>query len=238
MNYVLKRYYGGNEYLEMCCMDWDYVLRTLPAYGQALSLTLKIAVVGIAVAIAIGVLCNVLWYSKISVFRRAAGVYVALFRNTPLMIQLFFMFYALPQLGIKMTPILTAMVGLSLLGGSFMAEAIRGGLNGVAKNQIESAKAIGLTQGQIMRYVMLPQAVSYSVPSIGANCIFLIKETSIFSVIAVVDLMNVTKTEIGMFYKTNEALLLLVLAYAVVLIVLSWGLTVLEKRVRYAEFGH
>ncbi len=219
-------------------MDWDYVLRTLPAYGQALSLTLKIAVVGIAVAIAIGVLCNVLWYSKISVFRRAAGVYVALFRNTPLMIQLFFMFYALPQLGIKMTPILTAMVGLSLLGGSFMAEAIRGGLNGVAKNQIESAKAIGLTQGQIMRYVMLPQAVSYSVPSIGANCIFLIKETSIFSVIAVVDLMNVTKTEIGMFYKTNEALLLLVLAYAVVLIVLSWGLTVLEKRVRYAEFGH
>lgn len=218
-------------------MDWTYIQQALPLYGSALLLTLRIAAIGIAAALVIGVMCNLVMYLRIPLLLPLVHGYVALFRNTPLMIQLFFIFYALPQIGIKISPEWTAMVGLSLLGGSFMAEALRGGIAAVSTRQIESARAIGLNETQVLRYVVLPQAISYSVPSLGANCIFLIKETSIFSVIAVVDLMNVTKTQIGMFYKTNEALFLLVLAYAIVLIPLSWLLTILEKRVRYAEFG-
>lgn len=219
-------------------MDWAYIQQALPLYGSALLLTLRIAAIGIAAALMIGVVCNLVVYLRIPLLRQWVHGYVALFRNTPLMIQLFFIFYALPQIGVKISPEWTAILGLSLLGGSFMAEALRGGIAAVSDRQIESARAIGLDETQVLRYVLLPQAISYSVPTLGANCIFLIKETSIFSVIAVVDLMNVTKTQIGMFYKTNEALLLLVLAYAVVLIPLSWLLTILEKRVRYAEFGH
>lgn len=219
-------------------MDWAYIQQALPLYGNALLLTLRIAVIGIAASLIIGVLCNLVVYLRIPLLRPLVQGYVALFRNTPLMIQLFFIFYALPQIGLKISPEWTAVAGLSLLGGSFMAEALRGGIAAVSDRQIESARAIGLNEAQVLRYVALPQAISYSIPTLGANCIFLIKETSIFSVIAVVDLMNVTKTQIGMFYKTNEALFLLVLAYAVVLIPLSYLLTVLEKKVRYAEFGH
>ncbi|MGO3859585.1 amino acid ABC transporter permease [Neisseriaceae bacterium CLB008] len=219
-------------------LDWAYIAQTLPLYQQALLLTFNIALVGIACALIIGAACSVIVHYKIKGLSPIVAAYVALFRNTPLLIQLFFMFYALPKIGLKLSPELIAVIGLALLGGSYMAEAFKGGIAAVAKSQQEAGLAIGLNRWQLMRYVVLPQALSYSVPAIGANCIFLLKETSLFSVIAVMDLMNVTRSQIGMFYQTNEALFMLVLAYAILLIPLSWLLSLLERKVRHAEFGH
>lgn len=219
-------------------LDWAYMAQTLPLYQKALLLTFNIALVGIAFSLLIGATCSVILHYRIKGLSPIVDAYVALFRNTPLLIQLFFMFYALPKIGIKLSPELIAVLGLSLLGGSYMTEAFKGGIAAVAKNQHEAGLAIGLNRWQLMRYVVLPQAISYSVPAIGANCIFLLKETSIFSVIAVMDLMNVTRSQIGMFYKTNEALFMLVVAYAILLIPLSWLLSLLERKVRHAEFGH
>lgn len=219
-------------------LDWAYMAHTLPLYERALLLTLKIAFIGIGCSLLLGAACSVILHYRLKGLTTLTEAYVALFRNTPLMIQLFFMFYALPKMGIKLSPELIAVVGLSLLGGSYMAEAFKGGIAAVAKSQQEAGMAIGLNRWQLMRYVVLPQAISYSVPAIGANCIFLLKETSIFSVIAVMDLMNVTRSEIGMFYKTNESLFMLVFAYAILLVPLSWLLSILERKVRHAEFGH
>ncbi len=219
-------------------MDWQYIQQSLPLYEKAFWLTLNISLLGIAISVAIGMICSVILHYRFKVLSSVVKAYVSLFRNTPLMIQLFFMFYALPKLGFKMEPNTTALLGLSLLGGSYMAEAFKGGIAAVAKNQIEAGLAIGLNRWQLMRHVILPQAISYSVPALGANAIFLIKETSIFSVIAVMDLMNVTRSQIGMFYKTNESLLMLVGAYALMLIPVSIFLSWLERKVRHAEFGH
>jgi polar amino acid transport system permease protein len=151
---------------------------------------------------------------------------------------LFFLYYGLTKLGISLSENACAVIGLSFLGGSYMAEAFRSGLEAVSKSQIESGLSIGLSGTQLMRYVVFPQAFSVSIPSLGANCIFLLKETSVVGAIAVVDLMNVTKDLIGMYYQTLEALSMLVAAYLIMILPLSVFLTWLERKVRYAEFGN
>ncbi|WP_434779168.1 amino acid ABC transporter permease [Neisseria sp. Ec49-e6-T10] len=219
-------------------LNWEYIIRFLPMYEKALWLTLKLSFWGILFAFIIGMVCSIVTFYKVRVLSQIVNGYVAFFRNTPLLIQLFFMFYGLPKIGLTLSPEVTAVIGLSLLGGSFMAEAFRGGIEAVAKSQLESGVAIGLNKFQLARYVILPQALSYSVPALGANCIFLIKETSICSGIAILDLTNTAKDLIGMYYKTNESLLMLVVGYLIILLPVSILLTFIERKVRYAEFGH
>ena len=104
--------------------------------------------------------------------------------------------------------------------------------------QLELGLSIGLTQPQIMKNIIIPQAMSVSVPAICANIIFLIKETSVFSAVALADLMYVAKDLIALYYKTDEALLMLVVAYLILLLPLSIIATILERRLRYAGFGN
>lgn len=140
-------------------------------------------------------------------------------------------------MGITLSSEMCAIIGLTFLGGSYMAEAFRAGMEAVSKSQVESGKALGLSSFQLVRYVIFPQAFSYSVPAYGANCIFLIKETSVFSGIAILELTNTTKNLMGIYYKTNEALFMLVIGYLIILLPISLFLMWLERRVRYAEFG-
>ncbi|BCA99826.1 hypothetical protein ATCC19606_21620 [Acinetobacter baumannii] len=118
-----------------------------------------------------------------------------------------------------------------------MAEAFRAGLQSVAKGQIDSAKSIGLQPTQIFRYVIFPQALAISIPAIGANCLFLIKESSVVSAIAVVELLFVTKDLIGMDYKTTEALFLLIMAYLIILLPVSILTSYLEHKSRKVSHG-
>ncbi|MFF2447017.1 amino acid ABC transporter permease [Neobacillus sp. NPDC058068] len=218
--------------------DWSYIIESLPFYKKALWLTVKLGVIGILLSIIVGIICSVLQFYKVKILSQIIQVYLELARNTPLLIQLFFLYYGLPKMGITLSGELCAIIGLTFLGGSYMAEAFRGGIEAVAKSQIESGKAVGLGNLQLMRYVILPQAFSYSVPAFGANCIFLLKETSIFSGIAILELTTTTKNLMGIYYKTNEALFMLVIGYLIILLPLSLFLTWLERRVRHAEFGH
>jgi polar amino acid transport system permease protein len=130
-----------------------------------------------------------------------------------------------------------AIIGLAFLGGSYMAEAFRSGLESVSKAQLESGLSIGLNMFQMVRFVIFPQALSVAMPAIGASCIFLIKETSVVSIIALQDLMSTTKELIGMYYNTTESLLVLVVCYLLILLPVSFLFTLAERRMRYAEFG-
>ena len=164
-------------------------------------------------------------------------VYIELSRNTPLLVQLFLLYFGLPKAGIKLESVTCAVIELSFLGGSYMAEAFRSGLESVEKNQLESGLSIGLSRRQIMSSIIFPQALSVSIPALCANIIFLIKETSVFSVVALADLMYVAKDLIGLYYDTNEALFMLVVAYLILLLPISVIAWVLERRLRYAGFG-
>jgi polar amino acid transport system permease protein len=153
-------------------------------------------------------------------------------------VQLFFLYFGLPKIGVRLSSEQCAIIGLSFLGGSHMAEAFRSGLEAIEKIQEESGLSLGLTKPQVMRYIILPQALSISIPGICANMIFLIKETSVFSVVALADLMYVAKDLIGLYYKTDEALLMLVISYLVLLLPVSMLALWLERRLRYAGFGN
>jgi polar amino acid transport system permease protein len=129
------------------------------------------------------------------------------------------------------------MLGLALLGGAYMAESFRSGLEAVEPIQTESALSLGMTNSQVMRYIVLPQAVSLSVQSFVANIIFLLKETSVFSAISLMDLMFVAKDLIGLYYNTTECLVLLVIFYLIIILPVSIIGTVVERKLRYGAFG-
>lgn len=219
-------------------INWEFIVSTLPLYEKAAWLTLELALWSILASLIIGLLCSIVIYYKTRGLQQLVQGYIEVSRNTPLLIQLFFLYYGFTKIGITMSEHTCAIIGLSFLGGSYMAEAFRGGIESVSKSQLESGLSIGLSNLQLVRYVILPQAFSVTIPSLGANCIFLLKETSIVGAIAIPDLMHVTQDLIGMYYQTFESLLMLVVAYLIMLLPLSIALTWLERKVRYAEFGN
>ena len=153
-------------------MDWNVVAQYLPLFEKAAWLTLRLGLAGIALAIVIGLVCALVQYYKVPVLRRIVGFYIQLSRNTPLLVQLFFLYYGLPKIGIRTDAAVCGIAGLAFLGGSYMAEAFRSGLESIEPIQTESAYSLGMDRMQTMRYVILPQAMSTSVPAFVANVIF------------------------------------------------------------------
>lgn len=219
-------------------MNFEVMRSYLPRFWEALLLTLNIGWQGVLLALVLGVLCAVTVHLKVPVLRRIVGFYIELFRNTPLLVQLFFIYFALPKVGIRISAQLCGSLGLGLLGGAYMAETFRSGLENIPPIQTESAQSLGLSPIQTFGYVILPQAVTSSVPGLLANLIFLLKETSVFSTISLMDLMFTAKDLIGMYAKTIECLTLLVVFYLVMLLPVSILGSWLERRLRYAEFGN
>lgn len=218
-------------------MDWTIIQQSLPNFAQGFKLTLWLSLVGIVGSIIVGIITSLVQYFRVPGLRQVLNVYVEVARNTPLLIQLFFLYYAFPVMGIKMTAETCGIIGLIFLGGAYMAEGFTGGFNGVSQTQIDAGEALGMNQYQLARYVILPQGLSLSVPALAANIIFLIKETSIFSVIAIPELTNTALDLIGMYYRSNEYLFVLVIAYAIILIPVILLLDWLERSVRYGSFG-
>ena len=196
-------------------------------YTKAAVLTLTIGAAGIVCAVIVGLVCAMVKYYRVPVARQIVSAYIELSRNTPLIVQLFFLYFGLPKAGILLSSEACGIIGLTFLGGSYMAESFLSGLNSVGKIQLESAASLGMTKAQIMRHIVFPQAFSVSVPAICANVIFLLKETSVFSAVSLADLMYVTKDLIGMYYNTWEALLMLVTAYLIIILPISAVFSVL-----------
>ena len=209
----------------------------LPLFTKAMWLTLRIGWMGILLSIVIGLVTALIRHFNVPVLKQITGIYIELFRNTPLLVQLFFMYYGLPRLGIPISAEACGVLGLALLGGAYMAEVFRSGLESIEPIQSESALSLGMNYAQVMRHIILPQAVSTSVPAFIANIIFLLKETSVFSAISLMDLMFTAKDLIGLYYKTIESLTLLVIFYLIILLPVSIIGSIIERRMRYAGFG-
>lgn len=218
-------------------MNWHYIIQAAPRFFHAAKLTLELAAYGIVLSLAVGLAAAVCMAYRLPMLDRLSRGYVELSRNTPLLIQLFFLYYGLPKIGIKIDGFTCGVIALVFLGGGYMAEALRAGLLAVPKGQTEAAKAIGLGNVQIFRYVVLPQAWAVSLPAIAANVLFLIKETSVIGAVSVAELMFVTKDIIGMDYKTNEALFLLFISYLIILLPMSVWARYAERKVRRAKYG-
>ena len=217
-------------------MDWDVMISYLPRFWQALGLTLRVGWQGVAIAFALGLAGAAALYFR--VLGRLVNAYVELFRNTPLLVQLFFIYFALPKLGLRVSPEACGTWGLGLLGGAYMTETFRSGLESIPPIQAESTQSLGMTRAQTFRHVILPQALSSSVPGLVANTVFLLKETSVFSTVSLMDLMFTAKDLIGMYAKTLECLTLLAGFYLLMLLPVSLAGDWLERRLRRGAFGN
>ncbi|ADL35198.1 amino acid ABC transporter permease protein [Butyrivibrio proteoclasticus B316] len=218
-------------------MDIEVIKTYLPLYNEAILLTIRIGWLGILAAFVIGLLGAAVLYFRVPVLKKIIAAYIEVFRNTPLLVQLFFIYFALPKIGIRISAEICGILGLGLIGGAYMIETIRSGLESVDRIQSESALSLGMTKGQVFFHIVLPQAFSISIPGFVANVIFLLKETSVFSTISLMDLMFTAKDLIGMYAKTIECLFLLVVYYLIMLLPVSILGTVVERRARYAQFG-
>lgn len=218
-------------------IDWEFVSSSIELYKEAALITIKLGLIGIFLSIVIGLICSLILYFKIKVVKNIIQGYIELSRNTPLLVQIFFLYFGLPKIGFTMTENTCAVIGLAFLGGSYMAEAFRSGLEAVPRSQLECGESIGLSKIQLARYVIIPQAITIGMPQVSANCIFLLKETSVLGAISIIEVTNLTKDLIGMYYRTFESLSMLVIVYLILVLPLSYLLSLLERKMRYGQFG-
>ncbi|MDR2200287.1 MAG: amino acid ABC transporter permease [Deltaproteobacteria bacterium] len=217
-------------------MDIDFILKVLPFYGAATWVTLTLAFYGVLFSLIVGTICAVINFYKIPVLRRIVYAYVEMGRNTPLMIQLFFLYFALPRLGIMIDGKHCAIIGLTFLGGAYMSEAIRSGLSAVGRIQVETGMSLGFGKLKLLRYIIMPQAVAVALPVIAATTIFLMKETSVVSIVAMQDLVYLAKDLLKEGHSA-ESNFLLVVSYLIIILPVSLVFSYLERRSRFAGFG-
>lgn len=155
--------------------------------------TLALTVLSMTAGIVIGLVLALCKITSLRILRVAADGYLFLFRGTPVLMQMIFVFAALPQLGIRFSPFQSAVIALSLNEGAYMAEIIRAGIQAVGKDQWTAARVLGLRDAQIFRYIVLPQAARVIIPPTGNQFIGMLKLSALASVVAVQDLLLVAQ---------------------------------------------
>ena len=173
----------------------------LPFMLKGAGWTLMLAVASIFFGAIVGTMVAITRLAKVPVLAQIAGLYVSAMRGTPLLVQLFVIYFGLPSVGIQFEPITAGILGLSLNVGAYLSETLRGAINGVEYGQWNASKSLGLTQSQTLRYVVGPQALRLAVPSLSNSLISLIKDTSLVSVIAVSELMLATREVIATTFQ-------------------------------------
>jgi len=168
--------------------NFRVILQYMPLYLKCFTATLWLSGVSLVGAMLIGILACSMRLSKPRIISRGAGVYIEIMRSTPLLAQLYFLYFGLPSLGIQMTEQVTGVIALTLNSGAYMAEIIRAGILSIPQGQIEAGMSSGLTYFQRMRYILLPQAFGVTVPPLLGQAIVLVKDSSLLSLISVMEL--------------------------------------------------
>ena len=205
----------------------DLVIHTLPAMAKGAALTLKFAVSSMVFGLMAGLVIAIM---RISHNRLAAGLaqgYVSLMRGTPLLVQMFVVYYGFPDLGISLDPTTAGIFTLTINAAAYLSESMRGAILGIGRGQWAAAHSLGLTHLQTLRHVVCPQALRLAVPSLGNTLISLIKDTSLVSVITVTELLRSTQEVIAATFQP----LPLYLTAAAIYWLLSTVLTRIQVRV-------
>lgn len=188
--------------------DLKYAIEKFPMILKYSGVTVEIAVITMAITLVIAFLITLIRYYHIRGAESIVNVYIDLFRGTPLLVQLFFIYFGLPQIFpvfVSMTGFTAAIIGLTLNTAAYMTEDMRSALESVPKGQIEGGLAMGLTNLQVMRYITLPQAVKVAVPILGNEFIALLKNSSMAFTLAVREIMaeaNLLGTSSGHYFET------------------------------------
>ena len=198
--------------------------------------TLAVSLCAIVVSVILGAFVAVAGLSKVKVLHRASRVYVELFRSVPLLVLLLWVFYGLPVIvGLQLGVFATGVLSLALSDSAFEAEVFRAGIQSVPKGQLEAAKSIGLSWSQQMRLVVMPQAIKVILPALGNQFVYVMKMSSLVSVIGLEELTRRANELNVSEYRPLEIYTLLVVEYLVLIIFVSWLVRRLERKMSNAH---
>lgn len=212
---------------------WDIVGRSFPYLLVGVRTTLLLTVLSVGAGVVLGTALALLRLSRVAFLQRLASAYVDLFRGTPLLAQILFVFYGLPQvLGFPLSSLVAGLLALSLNSSAYIAEIVRAGIQSIDKGQVEAAQSTGLSPAQTVRFIILPQAFRRIIPPLGNEFIAMLKDSSLVSVIALEDLMQRGRLLGSRTFRYFEVLLAVTLMYLVMTKLVSYGVAWVERRLR------
>jgi polar amino acid transport system permease protein len=210
--------------------DWAFVWQIMPTLLQGVKITILATVLGFALAAVIGLVIAILRRSTSKLVSRPVGFLAEFIRGTPLLVQLYFLFYVLPDIGITLSPLVAGVIGLGLHYGTYTAEVYRAGIENVARGQWEAAKACNLSTAQTWRYIVMPQAIAPMIPALANYLIAMFKETPLLSAITVLELMNQARSIANFNYRYIEPLTMVGVFFLVISLISVFGVRYLERR--------
>jgi polar amino acid transport system permease protein len=216
-------------------LDWAFIGEWWPFISQGLLITIQLASLAIIGATAMALLSALARLSPYAPISSLAGLYISLFRGTPLFLQMVIVYFGLPQVGLILDAFSSAVIVLSLNYGAYMSEIFRAGIQAVSRGQVEAAAALGMTPAQTMRRIVLPQAVRIITPDIGNQFIAMQKDTSLASAITVTELAGRARQAGQPRNHYFEALIVAALWYWLLTIIFSFLQEILERRMARSD---
>lgn len=210
-------------------LQWRIIMNWVPDLIGAAGLTLRITAMSFALALAIGLIVGVI-RSRPHRLNAVIATYVEFFRGTPLLVQLFFIYYGLAQIGIVMQEMTAAVVGLGLNGGAYVSEIIRGALAGIDRGQYDAAHALGMSRLATLTSVILPQALRIATPPLVNAFSAMLKDTSLVSLLAITEMMNIANQIYSRTFRAFEIFAVVAMMYFVMTFAFSLLSRVLERR--------
>jgi His/Glu/Gln/Arg/opine family amino acid ABC transporter permease subunit len=211
-------------------IDWAVVAMAIPLLAQGALTSLRIAALAGLLGLAGGVALGLIALGGFTPARLAVQAYVDFIRGTPLLIQIFIVFFGLPMLGWRPGEYLSGVIALSLNSAGYIAEIVRGAVGSIERGQTEAAQSIGLTRGKILLHVLLPQAIRPMTPALTNDLITLVKNTSLLSVISVYELTRSGQAIIASHFAPLEIFALLALYYYLIISVLAYISRLIERK--------
>lgn len=219
--------------MEMTIWDWQFAWEILPLLLEAAIVTVQATILGFIIAAILGLVWALLRRSPVRVISMPVTGLVEFVRSTPLLVQLFFLYYVLPEYGIRADALVVGIFGLGLHFSTYCSEVYRAGLDGVPKGQWEAAKALNLSPLQTYRDIIVPQAIPPIVPALGNYLVAMFKETPLLSALAVVELMNRAKIIGSETFRYIEPITIVGAVFLILSLISMVGIRHFERWLRY-----
>ena len=211
-------------------MDYELMARVLVYFAKAAWVTVEVSLLSVCLGLGLGLPAALCKLSPNRWLQIPARIYVSVFRGTPCLIQLFVIYFGGPQIGLQLEPFAAGVLGLGINIGAYMTESIRGAILAVDRGQTEASRSLGLSKGQTIRKVILPQAACLMIRPLGVNTIALIKGSSLVSAISVLELTYTAHRYISSTYRPFEMFMLSAIFYLLIITVASFLIQKLDQR--------
>ncbi|KOF53520.1 amino acid ABC transporter permease [Achromobacter sp. DMS1] len=212
--------------------DWSFALEILPTLGAALVVTVQATVLGMLVAVTLGLALALLRRARLAIVSLPAAFFIEFVRSTPLLVQMYFLFYVLPLTGVRMSPLATGVLALGVHYAAYCAEVYRAGIESVPRGQLEAATALNLSRWDTAARIVLPQAIPPVVPALGNYLVAMFKDTPLLSAITVLELLQQSKMIGSATFRYTEPLTLVGALFLVLSLIAAWGVRRLEARLQ------